>query len=132
MVKERISINNELDIVIARQRGREIAKNFGFALIDLALIATAISELTRNVLTYATRGDIIIQTVDEHFRKGIMFVCIDEGPGIENIELAMQDGYSTSTNSLGLGLPGVRRLMDDFEISSESGKGTTVTIKKWI
>jgi serine/threonine-protein kinase RsbT len=131
-IKVNIPINNELDIVIARQRGREMANNFGFALIDLALIATAISELTRNILTYAQKGVLIIQVMEEQRKRGIIVIAIDEGPGIENIELALQDGYSTTTNSLGLGLPGVRRLMDDFEIQSEVGKGTTVTTKKWI
>lgn len=129
--KENIPINNDLDIVIARQRGREIAKGFGFSPIDLALIATAISELTRNIITYAEKGSVSLQLIEEEGRKGILVISIDKGPGIKNIELALQDGYST-TNSLGLGLPGVRRLMDEFEIQSELGKGTTITIKKWI
>ncbi|MBA2651372.1 MAG: anti-sigma regulatory factor [Tatlockia sp.] len=130
--RQSIPINNELDIVIARQKGRELAKNFGFTLVDLALIATAISELTRNIITYAQKGILIIDALEENRKIGILVIASDEGPGIENIQLAMQDGYSTSTNSLGLGLPGVRRLMDDFEIESELGKGTIVTIKKWI
>ncbi|MBA2657689.1 MAG: anti-sigma regulatory factor [Tatlockia sp.] len=130
--KVNIPIDNERDIVISRQKGREMADNLGFTLIDLALIATAISELTRNILTYAHKGVLIIQVITEQRKKGILVVAIDEGPGIENIELALQDGYSTSANSLGLGLPGVRRLMDDFEIKSELGKGTTVTTKKWV
>jgi serine/threonine-protein kinase RsbT len=130
-LKESIPINNDLDIVIARQKGREIAQNLGFVSIDLALIATAISELTRNVITYAEKGVLCLEEVEQQGRKGLLVVSIDEGPGIENIELAMQDGYST-TNSLGLGLPGVRRLMDDFHIHSILGKGTTVTTKKWI
>lgn len=127
----KISINSELDIVIARQIGREMAKEFGFATIDLALIATAISELTRNIISYANKGTVYIKLLQEPSRKGIMVVAQDKGPGIENIELAMQDGYSTG-KSLGLGLPGVRRLMDDFLITSELGKGTTITAKKWI
>lgn len=126
-----IPINNELDIVIARQKGREMARDFGFTTIDLALIATAISELTRNIITYAQTGTVIIEVFEEHGRKGIMVILKDEGPGIESIELALQDGYST-TNSLGMGLPGVRRLMDEFEIHSVFGKGTTVIIKKWV
>jgi serine/threonine-protein kinase RsbT len=129
--KVSIPINTEFDIVIARQKGREMAKDYGFATIDLALIATAISELTRNIITYAQRGTLSLDLLDEHGRKGIIVICKDDGPGIDSIELAMQDGYST-INSLGLGLPGVRRLMDDFEIQSEPGKGTTITTKKWI
>ena len=129
--KETIPINNELDIVIARQRGRVLASNLGFLSIDLALIATAISELTRNIITYANKGTVFLEIVEKKNRKGLLVTIIDNGPGIENIELAMQDGYSTSS-SLGLGLPGVRRLMDDFEIHSELGKGTTVIATKWI
>lgn len=126
-----IPINSELDIVIARQKGREMAKEYGFVTIDLALIATAISELTRNIISYATKGNVFLELIDDQGRKGILVIAQDEGPGIESIELAMQDGYSTA-NSLGLGLPGVRRLMDDFAIKSELGKGTTITATKWI
>jgi serine/threonine-protein kinase RsbT len=129
--KVTVAVNNELDIVIARQKGREMAKDFGFASIDLALIATAISELTRNIITYAKKGTVVLELIEEGGKKGILVISKDEGPGIENIGLAMQDGYST-TDSLGLGLPGVRRLMDNFEIESEFGKGTTVITKKWI
>ncbi len=111
--KESIPINNDLDIVIARQKGREIAQGLGFSSIDLALIVTAISELTRNIITYAQNGFLILQVIEEQGHRGILVISMDQGPGIESIELALQDGYST-TNSLGLGLPGVRRLMDDF------------------
>lgn len=130
--KVAIPINNELDIVIARQKGREMAKEFGFVTIDLALIATAISELTRNIISYAQKGTLSLDFIEEQGKKGILVIAQDDGPGIESIELAMQDGYTTEKNSLGLGLPGVRRLMDDFNIKSKLGKGTTVTAKKWI
>lgn len=126
-----IPINNEFDIVIARQKGREMALDFGFTNIDLALIATAISELTRNIITYAQKGTLLIEMIQEPGKKGILVTSKDQGPGIESIELALQDGYST-TNSLGLGLPGVRRLMDEFAIESKLGEGTTVTVKKWL
>lgn len=126
-----ISINTELDIVIARQKGREMAKDYGFANLDLALIATAISELTRNIITYAKTGTVFLELIMDREKKGILVIAKDEGPGIENTQLALQDGYST-TNSLGLGLPGVQRLMDDFEIQSILGKGTTVITKKWM
>ncbi len=126
-----IPINNELDIVIARQKGREIAKEFGFADIDQALIATAISELTRNIISYAQTGNLSLEHVQKNGKDGVLVISKDEGPGIEDIVLAMQDGFST-TKSLGLGLPGVRRLMDDFEIQSSLGKGTTIFATKWM
>ena len=126
-----IPINNEMDIVIARQKGREMAKEYGFASIDLALIATAISELTRNIITYAQKGTVYLELIETRGKKGLTVISTDEGPGIASIELALQDGYST-TNSLGLGLPGVRRLMDDFSIQSQLGKGTTITATKWV
>jgi serine/threonine-protein kinase RsbT len=126
-----IPINIEADIFIARQNSREIATNFGFGTIDVALIATAVSELTRNIITYAGKGKLTLELIEEQRRKGIRVVASDEGPGIENIELALQDGFSTS-GSLGLGLPGVRRLMDDFEIHSKFGSGTSITAKKWL
>jgi len=125
-----IPINDEGDIVRARQIGRQMAKEFGFITIDQALIATAISELTRNILTYAKKGNLLLELIYLHRKEGILVISKDNGPGIGNIELALQDGYST-TQSLGLGLPGVRRLMDEFDIQSELGKGTTVTARKW-
>ena len=123
-------IRTEKDIVEARQKGRDVAAQMGFALTDLALIATAISELARNIVRYAGQGEILIQPVEGSSRRGIVLVARDEGPGIDNVDQAMQVGYSTA-GGLGLGLPGVRRLMDEFEIASERGRGTTVTIKKW-
>jgi serine/threonine-protein kinase RsbT len=123
-------INSDADVVAARQRGREIANLLGFTPTDSTLIATAISELARNIVTYAKHGHIAIRSLQLGERVGIAVVAQDEGPGIANIALAMQDGYSTS-GSLGLGLPGVKRLMDEFEIVSEPNAGTTVTIKKW-
>lgn len=129
--KVNIPINNEIDIVIARQKGREMAKEMGFGTVDQAMIATAISELTRNIITYAQNGNLFLEHVKRQDKEGILVICVDTGPGIENVDLAMQDGYSTS-KSLGLGLPGVRRLMDDFTIKSIFGKGTTVFATKWI
>ena|SRR5579864_7689699 len=126
-----VAINSDADIVAARQRGRTMAKELGFSTSDQALIATAISEVARNIVQYAIRGEIILAVVQEKNRKGLVVVAQDEGPGIPDIELALRDGYST-TKSLGLGLPGARRLTDEFEIVSEVGKGTTVRMKKWI
>jgi serine/threonine-protein kinase RsbT len=102
----------------------------GFSSTDLTLIATAISEVARNIRLYAERGDVQLQLVREPGREGIVVVARDKGPGIKDVDLAMQDGYSSGGSS-GLGLPGARRLMDDFEIRSRPGRGVTVTMKKW-
>jgi serine/threonine-protein kinase RsbT len=126
----RVRINSDLDIVAARQKGRELARGRGFGPIDLAIIATAISELARNIVLYARRGEIILRATESKDPAGILVVAFDEGPGIRDAAEAMQAGYSTS-GGLGLGLPGVRRLMDEFEIVSEIGRGTRVTAKKW-
>lgn len=125
-----IPIRSESDIVLARQNGRSIAVEAGFSGSDLTVIATAISEVARNIVTYAKKGEIQISPVSDMGKTGLLIIASDEGPGIADISLALQDGYSTS-RSLGLGLPGVRRLMDEFSIDSEVGKGTTVTLKKW-
>ena len=126
----RVSIDCDSDVVAARQKRRELASQCGFPSTDLAVVATAISELARNIVRYAVRGEVILRLIDDNGRRGVEVVATDDGPGIPDITLAMQDGYSTS-GSLGLGLPGVRRLMDEFEIASDFGKGTTVTARKW-
>ena len=126
----RVRITSDLDIVIARQKGRELANHLGFGSSDLAIIATAISELARNIVLYASRGEVILKSTQENDTSGIIVVAADQGSGIADVAAAMHDGYSTS-GSLGLGLPGVRRLMDEFEIVSKVGCGTTVTAKKW-
>ena len=126
----RVPISSDADIVTARQKGREVAADAGFQFTDLAIIATAISELARNIVRYAKRGEIIIGPAAGGGKRGIRVVARDDGPGIRDIERAMQAGYSTS-GSLGLGLPGVRRLMDAFDIASKMGLGTVVTIEKW-
>jgi serine/threonine-protein kinase RsbT len=127
----RIPIDRDADVVIARQRGRDLAAEVGFAGSDLTVIATAISEVSRNIVSYATRGEIILQVAEEQNRRGIVVVARDEGPGIPDVARAMRDGFSTA-GSLGLGLPGARRLMDDFGIESSVGSGTVVTMKKWV
>ena len=126
----RVPIFSDEDIVTARQEGRRLSGQLGFSSTDLTLIATAISEVARNIRRYANRGEVDMRLVREGVRDGILVVARDEGPGISDIEMAMQDGWSTG-NSFGLGLPGARRLMDDFEISSEEGEGVTVTMTKW-
>lgn len=118
------------DIVVARQRGRAMALQLGFRTTDATLIATAISELARNILLYAKSGEIVISAIERGEQRGIEVAARDKGPGIASVALAMQDGYSTS-GRLGLGLPGVRRLMDEFDIRSDPGRGTMVTVKKW-
>jgi serine/threonine-protein kinase RsbT len=127
----RVSITHDADIVMARQQGRDLASKIGFAGSDLTVIATAISEVSRNIVSYATRGEILLQSADEPHRRGIVVIARDDGPGIANLDDALRDGFSTG-NSLGLGLPGARRLMDDFEIVSAIGKGTTIIMKKWM
>jgi serine/threonine-protein kinase RsbT len=126
-----IPIGSDVDIVVARQEGRALALRVGFSGADLTIIATAISELARNIVEYAKRGEILLSTADKGGKRGIVVVARDHGPGIPDIGKAMQDGYSTS-RGLGLGLPGTRRLMDDFEIVSQVGEGTTVTARKWV
>ena len=126
-----IEINTDADIVVARQEARELAKHLEFSSSELAVIAAAISELARNIVSYARKGTISFGIITENRKRGFLVIARDNGPGIANIKLAMQQGYSTS-NSLGLGLPGVKRLMDTFEISSELGAGTSVIVKKWI
>ena len=126
-----IRIECESDIVLARQRGRELCAEMGFSSTDRTLIATAISEVARNIVRYAARGEILLSSVEGAGRRGILVVARDQGPGIPDTKLALRDGYSTA-NSLGLGLPGARRLMDELEVVSAPGSGTTVTMKKWL
>lgn len=125
-----VAISSDQDIVLARQKGRAMAIELGFSSGDATLIATAISELARNIVSYARNGKIVLRRIQGSTRVGILVVASDEGPGITDVRQALRDGFSTS-GSFGLGLPGVRRLMDEFGISSQPGQGTTVTVKKW-
>lgn len=125
-----VAIRQESDILAARKVARVIATRLRFSDIDLILIATAISEIARNMLTYATHGDMTFEEATEPSRRGLVVTATDRGPGISDIPRAMQDGFS-SGNGLGLGLPGARRLMDDFSIESTVGTGTTIVMKKW-
>lgn len=126
-----VPIEHERDIVAARQKGRELAALSGLSPTEQTLLATAISEVARNIVVYARRGEVVLAPLEQHGRRGVLVVARDEGPGIPNPDLAMRDGWSTS-HSLGMGLPGARRLMDEFELSSTPGKGTTITMKKWV
>src|ERR1700716_3929784 len=125
-----VRIDQDGDIVTARQKARELATQVGFSGSDLTIIATAISEVARNIVVYAIRGEIVLSATLQGSRRGVLVVARDHGPGISDIARAMRDGFSTG-NSLGLGLPGAKRLMDEFEITSEVGKGTTITMRKW-
>lgn len=126
----RVPINSDQDIVLARQKGRNLAADAGFSPVDCTLVATAISELARNIVSYAKTGEIALQVVRDSRRSGILITASDNGPGITDLRLALRDGFSTS-GSLGLGLPGVRRLVDEFQISSSAGQGTVVKVTKW-
>lgn len=126
-----VPIERETDIVTARQRGRQLAAEIGFSGTEQTIIALAISEIARNIVSYAERGGVTLALLDEDGRRGISIVAQDSGPGIPDIELAMRDGYSTG-KSLGVGLPGAKRIMDEFELTSTIGKGTSVTMKRWL
>lgn len=127
----RVMIRSDADIVLARQQARNLARELGFPAADLTLIATALSELARNIVEYACSGEIVLGRIEQGCRRGVVIIAHDWGPGIADTGLAMQDGYSTG-RGLGLGLPGTRRLMDEFEITSSPGQGTTVRVTKWV
>jgi serine/threonine-protein kinase RsbT len=126
----RIPINTDTDLVVARAEGRALAQRLGFSRPDPTLIATAISELARNIVMHVGHGEITMRPLREDQRYGLLVVVRDEGQGIPDVEAALSDGFA-SRGGLGLGLPGARRLMDEFQVTSELGRGTTVTMKKW-
>lgn len=126
----RVPIRTDADIVTARQEGKRLASQLDFTPSDLVVIASAISEIARNIVEYASSGEVAISLVERNGRRGVSVIAQDIGPGIADTSMAMQDGFSTS-GSLGLGLPGARRLMDEFELHSEVGRGTRITMRKW-
>ena len=128
--KARVRIQTSADIMAARQCGRAVASQGGFSNSDLTIIATAIYEVARNIVEHAEEGEISISLIKDAHKRGVEIVAADRGPGIEDVSLVMRDGYSTG-RGLGIGLPGAKRLMDEFEIASDLGKGTTVRMKKW-
>lgn len=130
-IESSVPVASDTEIVNARRQGRSLAEEMGFSPTDATLVATAISELARNIVHYAGSGEILLGKVNGKDRPaGIAIIARDSGPGISDLQLALRDGYSTS-GGLGLGLPGVRRIMDEFDIDSRLGGGTTVTTIKW-
>ena len=128
--ERRITIRSDDDVVAARREARELAASLGFEPTDLTLLATAISEVARNITAYAGEGEIVVSVRNNGGRLGIRVVARDAGPGIDDVDLALRDGYSTG-DGLGLGLPGARRLVDEFAIDTAPGRGTVVTMVKW-
>lgn len=128
--KEFLKIEKEQDVILFRNRLKEMANRIGMSLVNQTKLITAASELVRNMLKFANGGKIKMEIVTEGRQTGIRIVFEDKGPGISDLKLAMQDGYSTS-KSLGLGLPGARRLVNIFELKSVVGEGTTVTVVRW-
>ena len=129
--EDRIAIESDADVVTARQHARALAAQLELTSTDQTLLATAISELARNITTYAVRGEVLLGVVrDDDGRRGVRVIARDEGPGIEDVDAALQDGYTTG-GGLGLGLPGARRLVDEFAIETAPGAGTKVTLIKW-
>lgn len=126
-----VEVRNEWDIVKARQSGRNIAKELGFGTVDQARITTAISELARNIYLYAGNGEVVIERVENGGKLGLKIEASDSGPGIKDIRKVMEDGFTTS-GGLGAGLPGVKRLMDEFTIDSKENEGTIITSIKWL
>jgi serine/threonine-protein kinase RsbT len=125
-----ISIRSEQDMVVARAEVRSLADSLGFSRTDATLIATAVSEIARNILMHAIRGEISMVPLREENRYGLVVIATDSGPGIRDVTRVIESGFA-STGGSGLGLPGARRLMDEFEVKSEPGEGTTVTMTKW-
>lgn len=127
----RVAISSNIDIVTARQQGRKLAIDLGFVGAEVTLIAAAISEVARNIVDHAKQGELVLEHVQVGGKRGVQIIARDEGPGIPDVAQAMQYGYSTR-KGLGVGLPGAKWLMDEFDIVSKVGKGTTITMKKWL
>src|SRR5262245_2267219 len=130
-VEARVEIASAADIVTARQQGLTLAMEMGFNGSDLTVVATAISEVARNIVDHAKEGSILLARTNEGGKRGIVIIASDNGPGIQDVRKAMQYGYSTRSG-LGVGLPGSKLLMDEFDIKSKVGEGTMVTMKKWL
>jgi len=131
VIAVRVPISSVADIVMARQKGRELALKLGFVSVEVTVIAAAISEIARNIVDYAQQGEMAMGTTRRGRHQGMVIIARDAGPGIPNVAQAMQYGYSTR-QALGSGLPGAKWLMDEFDIASKPRKGTTVVMKKWL
>lgn len=129
--KNKVEINSEMDIVEVRKIVREKATDIGFGVTDITRIVTAASELARNIYRFAGSGVMYYETVHNGDKRGIQLIFVDEGPGIENVDVAFEEGYTTA-GGLGLGLPGTKRLMDEMELETETDRGTTVRVTKWL
>jgi serine/threonine-protein kinase RsbT len=127
----RVPIRDDSDVLMARKRARELAGKEGMPDVAVEALSTAISEVAHNIVVHAREGELFLGVVEQSDRRGIAIVARDNGPGISNPERAMEDGYSTA-GGLGLGLSSARKLVDEFELASTAGEGTTVTMKKWI
>lgn len=125
------NVTTDKDVVRIREYSRIVAEKIGFSANERTLIATVVSEICRNIIEYAKTGQVIIQVLLQNSRIGILITAVDNGPGISNIDMAMKDGFSTG-RGMGIGLPGSRRIMDDFEIESTPEYGTTVIMRKWL
>lgn len=130
MIEARVEIRREADVQVACHRARTMAAEMGFSGVDQAIVIIAVSEVAHNQIDHADGGEIILRPSEQNDASGLCIVARDEGPGIPDVERALQNGYTTG-KGLGLGLPGARRLVDEFEIASEVGKGTVVTIRQW-
>lgn len=126
----RVPVRIEADILVARRVARSLAVELGFGPLELTMIATAISEIARNMIVYGGGGEMTFAALSNGSRPGLQVTASDQGPGIADVERAMADGFSTG-RGLGLGLPGARRLMDEFQVASALGEGTKVTMTKW-
>lgn len=126
-----VAINTSDDIVAARKAGHQLALDLGFSLTDVTMIATAISEIARNITSYAGRGEVRVAVADREGRRALVVRAADDGPGIADIDRAMEDGYTTG-RGLGMGLPGARRLMDRLVVESALGRGTVIEMWKWV
>jgi serine/threonine-protein kinase RsbT len=126
-----LRLNDESDVPLACQRAREAGRGLGLTATEIEALATAVSEIARNVVVHAVRGEVRLEVAGGEERPALVITIRDDGPGIAHIDRAMQDGYSTGPG-LGLGLPGARSLVDELDISSRPGVGTTVTLKKWL
>ncbi len=130
-VRARIPVGNASAIAVVRRHVRELGREAGLSDAAVAALATAATEIARNIVTHAGHGEVLLGMAVDGLRRGVMIVARDDGPGIPDLAHAMKDGYTT-TGGLGFGLPGARRLVDDFEVASSSGAGTTVRMTKWV